>query len=164
MRRTPRASPDIDVHPEWRRAMKLISTKTHGVLDYLTAGAMLALPRAMGWSEPVTRLLTGAGLGAIGYSLLTRYELGLVKVLPMRAHLTLDALSGVMLCAARMLLPDEESEVKGALVGLGLFELAAALTTETEPRPSPEELGRVPADAAAAALRSGMASGRTAGP
>jgi hypothetical protein len=139
--------------------MKLISTKTHGILDYLTAGAMLTLPRALGWSETATRLLTGAALGTAGYSLLTRYELGLVQVLPMRAHLTLDAVGGAMLCAAPLLLPDEESEVKGALVGLGLFELAAALTTETEPSPG---VGPDPLGEAAAALRRGLASGRTA--
>jgi hypothetical protein len=139
--------------------MKVISTKTHGFLDYLTAGAMLTLPRAMGWGQTVTRLLTGAAVGTIGYSLLTRYELGLVKVLPMRAHLTLDALSGAMLCAAPLLLPDEESEVKAALVGMGLFELAAALTTEAEPSPGvvPDPLAE-----AATTLRPGIAAGRTA--
>jgi len=115
---------------------KLISTRTHGVIDYLAAGALIALPRAMGWSERVTTLLTGAGLGAVGYSLLTRYELGAAKVLPMRAHLALDALSGATLCAAPLVLEDEPSEVKAALVGLGLFELAAALTTVPE---SPED-------------------------
>ncbi|HEX8199890.1 MAG TPA: hypothetical protein VF590_05345 [Isosphaeraceae bacterium] len=140
--------------------MKLLSTKTHGVLDYLTAGAMLTLPRAMGWGEAATRLLTGAGLGALGYSLLTRYELGLVKVLPMRAHLSLDALSGAMLCAAPLLLADETPEVKGTLVGLGLFEIAAAMATEAEPAATaaPDPLGE-----AAAALRRSLAAGRPSG-
>ncbi len=113
--------------------LKLIPTKAHGFLDYLTAGTMLALPRAMGWSENVTRLLTGAAVGTIGYSLLTRYELGLVKVLPMRAHLALDAMSGAALCAAPWMLPEESDEVKQALLSLGLFELAAAFTSQTEP-------------------------------
>src|SRR3954451_4361969 len=114
--------------------MKRISTRTHGVLDFLTAGTLVTLTRALGWSREVTNLLTGAGLGALGYSVLTRYEWGLIKIMPMKAHLALDALSGASLCAAPLLLSDEEPEVKAALVGLGLFELAAALTTETEPR------------------------------
>ncbi len=113
--------------------MKLFSTRMHGVLDYLTAGTLLTLPRALGWSQGVTRLLTNAGIGTIGYSLLTRYELGLVKMLPMQGHLILDAMSGAMLCGAPLLFPDEDTSVKGALVALGLFELTAALTTETEP-------------------------------
>lgn len=118
---------------------KLISTRTHGVLDYLTAGALFALPRALGWSDRVTGLLTGAAVGTVGYSLLTRYELGVVKVLPMRAHLVLDALSGAALCAAPLLLPDEDDEVKQALVGLGLFELAASALTRPEPRAAGRE-------------------------
>lgn len=122
--------------------LKLIPTSVHGALDYLTAGTMLALPRAMGWSENVTRLLTGAAVGTLGYSLMTRYELGLVKLLPMRAHLTLDAMSGAALCAAPWMLPEEEDEVKQALLGLGLFELAAAFTTKTEPAAGTPEITR----------------------
>ena len=110
-----------------------ISTRTHGVLDYLSAGTLLALPRALGWDRTVTGLLTAAGLGTLGYSLLTRYELGLLRVLPMKAHLTFDGLSGAMLAAAPLLLPEESKGVAGALVGLGAFEVAASLLTETEP-------------------------------
>lgn len=112
--------------------LKLIPTRVHGVLDFLTAGTMLALPRALGWSQNTTRLLTGAAVGTIGYSLMTRYEMGLVKRLPMKAHLGLDAACGAALCASPWLLPDEPTEVKQTLVGLGLFELASALTTKTE--------------------------------
>ncbi len=113
--------------------MKLFSTKVHGVLDYLTSATLPALPRMLGWSQGVTTLLTVAGGSALVYSLLTRYELGLVKVLPMKAHLALDFMSGATLCAGPLLFPDEETSVKGALIGLGLFEIGASLMTETEP-------------------------------
>ena len=113
--------------------MKLFSTRVHGVLDYLTAGMLFALPRVFGWSEAVTRLLTNASIGTLVYSVLTRYELGLIKVLPMKGHLTLDALSGGLLCAAPFTFLDEDTPVTGALVGLGAFEIMAALITETEP-------------------------------
>jgi len=112
--------------------VKMIPTRVHGVLDYLTAGTLLALPRMLGWSDRVTRLMTGAAVGTLGYSLMTRYEMGLVKLLPMRMHLALDAMSGAAFCAAPWMLPDEPDEVKQALVGLGLFELVAALTSRTE--------------------------------
>jgi hypothetical protein len=85
--------------------VKPISTRTHGILDYLTAGALLALPRALGWSAPVTKLVTGAALGTLAYSALTRYELAPAKVLPMRAHLALDGLSGALFAAAPFLCP-----------------------------------------------------------
>lgn len=113
--------------------MKLFSTRMHGVLDYLSVGTLLALPRVLRWSDQVTSVMTGAALGTLSYSLLTRYELGLFKVLPMQAHLALDALSGSVFSSAPWLFPDEDTSVTGTLVGLGLFELAVALTTETEP-------------------------------
>jgi hypothetical protein len=112
--------------------VKLFSTKTHGALDYLTVGTLLALPRALGWSNGVTQWLTGMALGTLTYSAVTRYELGLVKWLPVKGHLTLDALNGGLFCMAPLLFPDEDTVVKGTLVGFGLFEIMASLTTETE--------------------------------
>jgi hypothetical protein len=115
---------------------KPISTKVHGVLDYLTAPTLIALPRALGWSKGLTNLLTGSGLGLLGYSMMTRYELGLFKVLPMRRHLTLDAMSGAML-AATPFLPFAKQDRNGTtisiLVGLGAFEIAASLLTQPQP-------------------------------
>lgn len=116
-----------------------ISTRTHGVLDYTAAATLYALPRMLGWSDRVTDLLTKAALGTLAYSLITRYELGAVKVLPMRAHLALDAMSGAAFCAAPWLLPDEDETVTTTLAGIGLFELSAAFLTETE---SPAEIER----------------------
>lgn len=112
--------------------MRLFSTWTHGVLDYLTAGALLALPQATGWGGRASRLLRGAALATLAYSLLTRYELGLLKLLPFKAHLALDAASGALFCAAPLLLPEERR--RGALAGLGLFEIGVVLLTEPEPR------------------------------
>ncbi len=113
--------------------MSLISTKAHGMLDYMTAGTLVALPRALGWSKSATTLLTNMAIGTVGYSLLTRYELGLLKVLPMTGHLALDAMSGALLCGAPFLLLDEDSTVTAAFVALGLFEIGAAVMTDTEP-------------------------------
>ncbi len=56
----------------------------------------------------------------------------------MRAHLALDGMSGVLLAAAPFFLPEEDEAVTAGLVGIGLFEVMAALTTETH---SPEEQG-----------------------
>jgi hypothetical protein len=78
-------------------------------------------------------LLTNAAIGTVGYSLVTKYELGVWKKLPMQGHLAMDALSGVMLAGAPLIFVDEDASVKSILVGLGIFELAAALMTETEP-------------------------------
>ena len=111
---------------------RVISTRAHGVLDYLSVGGLWALPRALRWDATVTNLLTGAAAGTLVYSLLTRYELGAVKLLPMRAHLALDGISGLLLCGAPALLGGEPRPVSRALVGLGVFEVGASLLTKTQ--------------------------------
>jgi hypothetical protein len=116
--------------------MKLFSTKVHGVIDYLTAIVLFALPRLLGWGSNVTTLLTIMALTTLVYSLATRYELGLFKVLPMKGHLLLDALSGVLLLGAGFLFQNDGNNVLIILLLLGLFEIGAALLTETEPSPA----------------------------
>src|SRR5437588_923914 len=113
--------------------MKRLSTVRTAWPEYLTAGTLLTMPRLMGWCKGTARLLTNAALGTLGYSLLTRYELAPAKILPMKAHLALDGVSGALLAGAPFLFLDEEDGVARSLVGLGLLELAAALLTETEP-------------------------------
>ena len=89
---------------------KPISTKTHGVLDYLTIATFFTLPRVMGWSKGLTDGMTALALGKLGYTLFTRHELSPIKKLPMSAHLALDAAGGAALCAMPMLLGDEDDE------------------------------------------------------
>ncbi len=82
--------------------MRVISTRTHGVLDYLTGGALLSAPGLLGLKNaPASaRVLRLAGGGAAIYSLLTDYELGAVRLLPMPLHLALDAASGVLVASS----------------------------------------------------------------
>ena len=111
--------------------MTRMSTATHGTIDYVVSGMIAAMPKLFGFSKKVTAILEGsAGMSAM-YSAMTNYERGLIKVLPMKAHLTLDALSGGALLGAALMLKDEDPEARAALAGIGLFEIAAALTTET---------------------------------
>lgn len=103
----------------------------HGVLDYLSAVLMLVLPRALNWSDQATLLLTIAGIGVLGASLLTRYELGALRVLPMKAHLALDLLTGALLLGAALALTGEPNAVRATLAVLGVSEIGAALLTQT---------------------------------
>jgi hypothetical protein len=121
--------------------MRFIPTWLHGIVDYLTVGALLAVPRALGWNKPAMTTLTAAASGLLGYSLCTRYELGMFKWIPMPVHLALDGMSGAALCAAPFLLPAKKKQ-RGALalgfLAFGLMELFFALFTQT--RPSAPEL------------------------
>ena len=82
--------------------MRIISTKAHGAIDYLTGAGLLAAPSLLGISdEPAAaQTLRAAGLAATAYSLLTDYEFGLVRVTPMPVHLAMDAAGGVLLAAS----------------------------------------------------------------
>jgi hypothetical protein len=103
------------------------------MLDYLTVAAVLTLPRVMGWSKALTQGMTALALGKLGYTLFTRHELGLVKKLPMQAHLALDAAGGAALCAMPKLLGDEEDVgACAACCALGLVDIAAAPLTQTQ--------------------------------
>jgi hypothetical protein len=94
--------------------MTRMSTATHGTIDYVVSGMIAAMPKLFGFSKKVTAILEGsAGMSAM-YSAMTNYERGLIKVLPMKAHLTLDALSGGALLGAALMLKDEDPEARAA--------------------------------------------------
>jgi hypothetical protein len=109
--------------------MRIIPTRIHGALDYLTVILLIALPRVTGgleWPEKATALLSALALATLVYSLLTRYELGALRVLPVRGHLMLDFLSGITLFAAAIALK-ANATVTTIVLLLGLFEIGTAL-------------------------------------
>ncbi len=115
--------------------MRIVSTKTHGILDYLTGAALLAAPKALGLEDvpPSSRALKLAGGGAAAYSLLTNYELGVVKLLPMPVHLAVDAASGALLASSPWLFGFARNGARYWLphVLVGAQEILAAATTKT---------------------------------
>ena len=119
----------------------MIPTPLHAALDGLSAAALVAGPHALGWREGLRGPMAAAGAGVATYSLLTRYRPGSAAPLSMSQHLALDALQGAGLCMAAALLDREPPEVRGALMGYGLFSLAAALLTE-RPERSQHRMGR----------------------
>src|SRR3954470_12689855 len=84
---------------ERKCAMNLIPTRVHGFLDYIVGLLLIVAPWLFGFSHhgAASSVPIFLGAAAILYSLLTRYELGLIKVIPMPAHLALDVLSGIFL-------------------------------------------------------------------
>jgi hypothetical protein len=78
-----------------------IDSTLHGVTDY-TVGAML-LTRFPKWAgiegTRAARQIRTAGAIHAGYSTLTKYPLGIVKLIPFKAHLALDAIGALALAA-----------------------------------------------------------------
>jgi hypothetical protein len=114
--------------------MKTLSTKTHGVMDYLVGILIAASPwlfnYARGGAE--TFIPVAVGLTGLVYSLMTNYELGAVKLIPMRTHLVLDYVSGLLLAASPWLFGFNDF-VFWPHVLLGVVEVATAAMTESEP-------------------------------
>jgi hypothetical protein len=111
-----------------------VDSTLHGVVDY-SAGAFLltALPKVAGIEGTRSaRQIRTAGAIHAGYSTLTDYPLGVVKALPYKAHLALDAVGALALAATPFVTGQYK---KGAdqwvpHVALCLFELAALAMTD----------------------------------
>lgn len=113
--------------------MKIISTKVHGILDYMMGILLIASPwlfgfASNGWETWVPVVL---GVSAIIYSLMTNYELGLTHNFSMRTHLTLDIISGILLAASPWIFGFADLVYLPHLV-LGIAEVGAASLTTTK--------------------------------
>ena len=115
--------------------MRVIPTNVHAGLDYLVGLLLILAPWLFGFYaggvESWVPIVLGAGV--IVYSLITDYELSASKVLPMPAHLWLDALGGAFLALSPWIFGFSDLIVWPHLV-VGLLEIGVALTTETTPR------------------------------
>lgn len=119
--------------------MRILSTATHGVLDYIIAIALLAAPNLFGFAEyggaavMVPRVL---GVAILLMALTTRFELGLLKIIPMPVHLMADVIGGLLLVASPWLFgfADLPANAWTPHVIVGLLVTGAGMMTERQPR------------------------------
>ena len=111
-----------------------LSTRTHGYLDYLVGALLIGAPWLLGFARGGAETWVPVAVGAttIAYSLLTDYELGVVRRIQMPVHLWLDGLAGVLLAASPWLFAFDEVVRTPHLV-VGAVEILAALLTNTIP-------------------------------
>ena len=114
--------------------MRVLSTRVHGIIDYVMGILLLASPYLFGFATGGVKqwLPMALGLAMLGMSLLTRYELGAIRLIPMPAHLAVDGLSGALLAVSPWLF-GFSGEVYAPHLLVGLFEIGAALMTQTAP-------------------------------
>ena len=115
--------------------IRVIPTQVHAALDYVTGGALVAAPRLLGLKGSAAgHVLSLAGGTATAASMFTDYELGLVKAIPMRAHLALDAASGALVAASPWLFGFAKEGTRHWLphVVVGATEILAAATTKMD--------------------------------
>lgn len=117
--------------------MQFIPRFFHGFLDYVVGIFVAALPWIFGLPPGLaSQIPVVMGLGAVAYSLLTKYELGVIKIIPFRVHLVLDFASGVFFIAAPWIFRLHEGTEP--YLAIGLFEIGAAMFTQPDAKgPAP---------------------------
>ena len=113
----------------------MIDTKTHGIIDYATGALLIVAPYlfdfATGGIEQWLPQLIGVAI--IVMSLLTRYELSVAKVIPLKAHLGIDMASGALLAVSPWLFGFADLIWWPHLL-IGLMEIIVPLMTDRNPR------------------------------
>jgi hypothetical protein len=112
--------------------MRILSTRVHGIMDYAMGILLLGSPYLFGFATGGVKqwLPMVLGVAMIGMSLLTRYEWGALRVIPMPVHLAIDGLSGALLAVSPWLFGFAGIVFMPHLI-LGLIELGTSLMTET---------------------------------
>lgn len=120
------------------QAIRFLPTKVHGVLDYVVGIALIAAPwlfqfANVGGAAVVIPIALGVTL--IVYSLLTRYEWGLIKVLPMAYHLMIDFAAAVFLAASPFIFGfiSQAANVWLPHIVVGLAVVAVVIVSKTQP-------------------------------
>ncbi len=111
---------------------RFLSTKAHGAIDYLSAAMLVAGPRVLGWNPRLVSALDVLAGATVAYSLLTDYELGVLRILPLPAHFALDGANALTTLALPALPGIEDSRIAGCLVAVAVFETAVTVSTQTE--------------------------------
>ena len=111
-----------------------VDSTLHGVVDYTAGATLLTLfPKQAGieGTRSARQVRIAAAIHA-GYSTLTDYPLGVVKVLPFKAHLALDAVGALALAATPFITGQYKKGRKQWVphVALCLFELGSLAITD----------------------------------
>lgn len=118
--------------------MRFLPTKIHGVLDYIVGIALVLAPNIFMFSDgPVAATTIPRILGAvlIIYSLFTKYEWGVFKMLPMPYHLVIDFLASLFLAISPWLFgfSGEALNVWLPHVVVGVAVILVVLVSQTQP-------------------------------
>jgi hypothetical protein len=117
--------------------MRFLSTKVHGAIDYIVGLALILAPmifsfQDIGGAAVYVPIILGVSL--IVYSMLTRYEWGVFKLISMYYHMVLDVVVAVLLILSPFLFGFVNEAPKAWLphVLVGIVFVTVILFSETE--------------------------------
>jgi hypothetical protein len=119
-------------------SIRFLPTRVHGALDYLVGLALILAPTIFQFADVGgTAVLIPRVLGVvlIVYSLLTRYEWGVVKLISMPYHLVIDFLAALFLALSPFLFGFSNKEPNAWLphVVVGIAVVVVVIVSKTQP-------------------------------
>jgi hypothetical protein len=114
---------------------KPVSRQLHGAIDYAYAAIVPFIPEMAGFSdqEKATLLCRLLGGGALTYTMLTKAEWGVIKLLPFKTHLMIDLSVSIMAIGAPWLLGfSGKRKARNAVIAIGVTGLIASLFSENK--------------------------------
>ncbi len=120
------------------QAVRFLPTKVHGVLDYVVGIALILAPNIFQFSDlggPAAWIPRLLGIVLILYSLLTKYEWGVFKVVPMSYHLIVDFLAALFLAASPFIFGFFRDSLNVWLPHLivGIVVILVVIVSQTQP-------------------------------
>ncbi len=117
---------------------KPISRRMHGFIEHNYIAAVATAPQTVGFEEEKTAVLLCRifSSGVLVTSLLTRAEWGMIRVLPYKAHLTIDLLSSVAALGVPWLFGFSQNDrARNTFLTMGVSGLVVGLLSEPEEMP-----------------------------
>ena len=119
-------------------SIRFLPTKVHGALDYVVGIALILAPNIFQFAEVggaavlIPRVL---GVVLIVYSLITRYEWGVIKLISMHYHLIIDFLAALFLALSPFLFGFSNKEPNAWLphVVVGIAVVVVVIVSKTQP-------------------------------
>lgn len=118
-----------------------ISRQQHAVPEFSIITALAAAPAVAGFTQDKTASTLSYAMSgtALLSALFTRAEWGAVKLLPYKAHLAIDAVSGVAAVSAPWLFGfARNTRARNAFLAIGAMGLIATLLSRPEEMPEYE--------------------------
>jgi len=130
--------------------VRLLPAWFHAIADYAVAATLIIVAAAVGGSTAAVAAGVVIGVVVLVVSMLTKYPLGVVKVLPFTIHSAGDYLAAALLVLSPFVLGFDGSDggLTAFYIAAGVAVLAVSLTTNYQYSPKREWAAR-PATAAA---------------
>jgi hypothetical protein len=118
----------------------------HGVLDYGLAALLIAAPFLFAFdADAATAVAIVAGVLVLVIGACTAWTTGIIKSIPVQAHVMLDYILAILLIASPFVFGfDDDGTATAFFIVVGIFGLLLAIATRFTPESRPRRAERTP--------------------